>query len=157
MSATEHRYAQRLIWTGNAGTGTSGYRSYERAHEILIEGKPTVLGSSDPSFRGDPTRHNPEDLFVASISACHMLWYLGLCASAGVVVTSYEDDSEGMMLEEVDGAGFFNRVDLRPRVLVAAGTDLSLAARLHRDAHEKCFIANSVNFEIRVTPSIAIA
>lgn len=157
MNTKEHRYSHELVWTGNTGSGTSGYRAYERAHRIEIPGKQAILGSSDPAFRGDPTRHNPEDLFVASISACHLLWYLGLCANRGVTVVTYEDSAEGFMLEETSGAGRFTRVILRPRVAVAAGTDLDLAERLHHEAHEKCFIANSVNFEIFVTSETSIA
>lgn len=153
VAEKQHHYTHRLVWTGNTGVGTSDHRSYQRAHTIEIAGKPPILGSSDPSFRGDRTRHNPEDLFVASISACHMLWYLGLCASSGLVVDAYEDDAQGLMMELADGAGLFTKVELKPRVAVAAGSDLLLAERLHHDAHAKCFIANSVNFPIAVTPT----
>lgn len=157
MSAKEHRYAHTLTWTGNTGSGTSAYRAYERAHRIDVGGKPAILGSSDPAFRGDASRHTPEDLFLASISACHMLWYLGLCASAGVTVLAYSDEAEGVMSEDADGAGRFTRVTLRPRIAVAPGSDLDLAMRLHHDAHQKCFIANSVNCPIEVAPVIVQA
>ncbi len=152
----EHRYTHQLVWTGNTGSGTSSYRAYDRAHSVEIAGKPTILGSSDALFRGDSTRHNPEDLFVASISTCHMLWYLGLCSTAGVTVIEYEDIADGVMVEENDGAGRFTRVVLRPRVKILPGSDKSTAERLHHEAHQKCFIANSLNFSVEVEPLITI-
>ncbi|WP_420014293.1 OsmC family protein [Teichococcus deserti] len=135
-------------WTGNLGEGTATHRGYSRSHLISAEGKPDVPGSSDPSFRGDPSRWNPEELLLAAVAACHKLWYLGLCASAGVVVTAYEDAAEGEMLEEADGAGQFTGITLRPRVTLAPGSDIAKAEALHDAAHAKCFIARSVNFPI---------
>ena len=154
MSKT-HRYAVSLTWTGNTGAGTSSYRSYERRYEIAAgAAKPAIPGSSDPAFRGDPARWNPEELLVASLSACHQLWYLHLCAVAGVVVLDYVDHAEGVMEETEDGGGFFRRVTLRPRVIVAAGSDLAKARELHHAAHAKCFIASSVNFPVEQEPEI---
>ena len=153
----EHAYAVRVAWTGDRGSGTSGYRAYARDHEISAEGKPVVPGSSDPAFRGDPTRYNPEEMLVASLSACHMLWYLHLCADACVVVTGYVDEARGTMAETPDGGGRFTSVTLRPRVRVAAGSDRALAASLHERAHHLCFIANSVNFPVAVEPTVAVA
>jgi len=154
-----HRYTVKVEWTGNTGTGTSGYKAYERRHEISVEGsaKPVIPGSSDPNFRGDPARWNPEELLVASLSACHKLWYLHLCAMAGVVVTGYVDRAEGEMEETADGGGHFRRVVLRPEVTLAAGTDLDRARALHREAHAKCFIANSVNFPVEHEPVVRFA
>lgn len=152
MSGKEHHYSVTVTWTGNQGTGTSGYRAYSRDHLISAGDKPAIPGSSDPSFRGDPARWNPEDLLVASLSACHKLWYLGLCAGAGIVVTDYEDRAEGWMVEEAGGAGQFTRVILRPRVTLAPGTDAATAADLHHKAHEMCFIARSVNFPVAAEP-----
>lgn len=149
---TDHTYAVTVTWTGNAGTGTSSYRGYERAHEIGVPGKPVIPGSSDPAFRGDAARYNPEETLVASLSACHMLWYLHLCAAAGVIVLGYQDVAEGVMIERPDGGGCFKEVVLQPEVRVAAGTDLGVAKGLHASAHVKCFIANSVNFPIRCEP-----
>ncbi|MGH6952755.1 MAG: OsmC family protein [Alphaproteobacteria bacterium] len=154
--AREHRYAVSLEWTGNLGQGTAGYRAYARSLALKAAGKPTIEGSSDPAFRGDPSRWNPEDLLVASLSACHMLWYLDLCAEAGIVVTAYRDDATGVMEEDRVG-GRFTGVVLRPRVTVAAGADLALAERLHGEAHAKCFIARSVNFPVSHEPEIATA
>jgi organic hydroperoxide reductase OsmC/OhrA len=116
--AKTHRYSVTVQWTGNTGSGTSGYRSYERRHEILAAEKPLIPGSSDPAFRGDPTRWNPEDLLVASLSACHELWYLHLCAEARIVVVAYIDHAEGVMEESAEGLGRFRSVTLRPEVTV---------------------------------------
>lgn len=152
----EHSYEVRVTWTGDLGEGTSGYRSYARAHEILAAGKPPIPGSSDPAFRGDPARYNPEELLVASLSTCHMLWFLHLAAEAGVVVTGYRDDARGRMLETPDGGGRFTEVVLRPAVTVRAGTDPAAADALHHRAHELCFIANSVNFPVRCEPTVRV-
>lgn len=146
--AREHHYAVRVRWTGNTGTGTSGYRDYARSHEILAEGKPTILASSDPVFRGDPARWNPEELLVAALSSCHQLAYLHLCAVAGVVVVDYTDHAEGWMELTTDGSGHFTHVVLHPKVTVAPGSDAAKALALHHEAHEKCFIARSVNFPV---------
>jgi organic hydroperoxide reductase OsmC/OhrA len=135
-------------WTGDLGTGTSGYRAYKRDHEISAAGKPVIPASSDPDFRGDPSRYNPEELLVASLSTCHMLWYLHLCADAGIVVTGYADEPRGTMAEAEDGGGRFTEVVLRPRVRVATGSDLELAQQLHEEAHHLCYIASSVNFPV---------
>jgi organic hydroperoxide reductase OsmC/OhrA len=152
-----HRYAVVVQWTGNTGTGTSGYRNYERQHEILGEGnKPLIPGSSDPAFRGDPARWNPEELLVASLSACHKLWYLHLCAEAGIVVVAYVDHAEGFMEETHDGSGRFERVILRPEVTVAPGSDIAKGRELHHEAHVKCFIANSVNFPVECEPRVIV-
>lgn len=151
-----HHYRAAIVWTGNRGTGTSGYRAYDRSYEVRCPGKAPILGSSDPAFRGDPSMHNPEELLVASVSACHMLWYLHLCAEAGIVVSAYEDPASGTMTEAAGGAGRFTEIVLHPRVALARGANSDLAQRLHRTAHEKCFIANSVNFPIRVEPAITV-
>lgn len=149
-----HRYPIIVKWTGNTGPGTSSYRAYERRHEISAGAqKPTIPGSSDPAFRGDPARWNPEELLVASLSACHKLWYLHLCADAGVVVIDYIDRAEGFMEELPDGSGRFQRVILRPEVTVVPGSDIAQARELHNLAHAKCFVANSVNFPVEHEPT----
>lgn len=152
-----HRYAVTVTWTGDRGSGTSAYRAYDRAHEIAAGVKPAIPGSSDPAFRGDAARWNPEELLVASLSACHQLWYLHLAAEAGVVVTGYVDRAEGEMVETADGSGRFTRVVLRPRVTLAPGGDAERARALHHAAHEACFIANSVSFPVECLPEIALA
>ncbi len=152
-----HRYHATIAWTGNRGTGTNHYSAYSRDHEIHCPGKPVIAMSSDPAFRGDPNRYNPEELLVASISSCHMLWYLHLCAKAGVTVIAYEDSAEGRMEESANGSGRFTEVVLHPTITIAVGADAVLAEGLHVNAHEKCFIANSVNFPINYTARILVA
>src|SRR5215207_8986097 len=115
----EHIYQTNLVWTGNQGTGTKTYTGYSPAHEISIEGKPVIVGSSDPHFRGEPSRYNPEELLVAALSACHLLYYLHLCADAKIVVIDYQDSATGKMIETSDGGGHFTEVILRPRVVIS--------------------------------------
>ena len=152
----KHFYSVSVQWTGNLGQGTSSYRRYARDHEISALGKPTVMASSDPAFRGDQSRYNPEDLLVASLSACHMLSYLHLCAVSGIVVTDYHDEAKGTMVETEEGGGHFTQVTLRPAVKVASGSNTELALRLHEKAHHLCFIASSVNFPVLCEPSIEV-
>ena len=144
-----HAYEIDRTWTGNRGTGTSSYKAYDREHEIVANGKPILPGSSDPVFRGDRTRYNPEELLVAALSACHMLAYLHLCADAGVVVTGYVDHAHGVMTETPDGGGRFVEVVLRPEVVLEDERHRDRAMTLHDDAHHLCFIASSVNFPVR--------
>ncbi len=154
--AKSHHYRASVRWTGNRGTGTSDYRAYGREHTLTFEGKDPLPGSSDPTFRGDPTRYNPEELLLGSLSACHMLWYLHLCAVAGIVVESYRDEAEGVMETEPGGSGRFTRVTLHPTVTIQDGSP-DRAADLHTEAHRRCFIANSVNFPVRFEPTIRVA
>lgn len=148
MVGREHHYFVAVRWTGNTGTGTSGYRDYGRGHEISADGKPNIEASSDAAFRGDRARWNPEELLLAALSSCHQLAYLHLCAVAGIVVLEYDDHAEGWMVATPDGAGQFTRVLLHPRVTIAAGGDKAKALELHHEAHAKCFIARSVNFPV---------
>ena len=151
----EHRYRLQLSWRGNLGRGTSDYRAYSRAHEIRAQGKPVLLGSADPSFRGDADRYNPEELLLAALAACHMLWFLHLCADAGIVVLEYEDQPSGTMVVEAAGGGRFREALLQPAVTLAAPVEAARLAQLHERAHALCFIANSVNFPVRCEPSVA--
>jgi organic hydroperoxide reductase OsmC/OhrA len=150
----EHRYHATVTWTGNLGEGTAGYRAYSRDHEVSGPGKPGLPGSSDPAFRGDPTRWNPEELLVAALSQCHMLWFLHLCAVNGIVVISYTDDGQGTMAEGADGAGEFTTVTLRPRAAIADPGQGNRALELHEEAGRLCFIARSVNFPVSCEPVI---
>jgi organic hydroperoxide reductase OsmC/OhrA len=152
MPEKTHSYSANVVWTGNLGSGTSAYRAYARDHELRFAGKPPILGSSDPAFRGDPARCNPEELLVASLSACHMLWFLHLSANAGIVVTGYEDAASGTMVEEDDGGGRFTEVVLRPRVTLADETRRRELDGLHERAHALCFLARSMNFPVRCAP-----
>lgn len=145
----KHLYNVEIKWTGNLGTGTSSYRKYSRNHEIKVENKDLILGSSDPSFRGDPTRYNPEELFVAALSQCHMLWFLHLCSEKGIVVTDYIDRAEGIMEEGQDGGGHFTEVTLKPLVTIKNSEKLDLIDSLHHRANQLCFIANSCNFKVK--------
>jgi organic hydroperoxide reductase OsmC/OhrA len=151
-----HTYRTVVTWTGNRGTGTSGYRDFGRENEAGADGPPTIPGSSDPAFRGDPTRWNPEQLLVVALSQCHLLWYLHLASVAGVIVTGYVDRAEGSMVADADGAGQFTAAVLRPEVTVADASMVETARQLHADAHAKCFIARSVNFPVRHEPVIVV-
>jgi organic hydroperoxide reductase OsmC/OhrA len=150
-----HHYRVDVEWTGNRGSGTDGYRNYGRDHVIRIAGKPELAGSSDPTFRGDAARHNPEDMLMAALSSCHMLSYLHMATVAGVVVVAYTDAAEGTMETSGDG-GRFTEVVLHPVVTIAAGSDPAKAEAAHEPAHHACFIANSVNFPVRVEPRIVV-
>ena len=155
MGDKQHAYAVQVVWTGNHGSGTRTYQGYGREHDIHVAGKPVIAGSSDAAYRGDGSKHNLEDLLVASLSSCHMLWYLHLAAVAGVVVTAYVDEAVGSLLDRGND-GRFTEVVLRPCVTISASSDADMAKRVHDDAHHACFIANSVNFPVRCEPRIVI-
>lgn len=147
-----HHYILDITWTGNKGSGTSEYAAYSRNHTIRCEGKPDLEASADPFFRGDVLRYNPEDLFLASISSCHMLWYLHLCADTGIIVTAYSDKPEGSMISGGESPGHFTEVILHPNVVITDPSRIVEANALHHKAHQKCFIANSCNFPILQKP-----
>lgn len=153
----QHAYEVHVVWTGNDGQGTKTYKGYRRDHTISSAGKPPIDGSSDPAFRGDRARYNPEELLVASLSSCHMLSYLHLCAVNGVTVVDYQDAASGTMQETGDGSGAFTKVLLKPVVKISAGDDRAKALALHHEAHRVCFIANSVKFPVEVAPQIVEA
>jgi organic hydroperoxide reductase OsmC/OhrA len=156
MSEKVHEYRARVIWEGNSSGGTSSYASYGRQYRIVVAGKPDLACTADPIFRGDADKHNPEDLFLAAISACHMLTYLALCARGGIRVVNYEDDATGGMELDASGGGKFVEVVLRPAVTIAAG-DAATAAKLHERAHALCFIANSCSVPIRHEATLTMA
>lgn len=151
MTGRAHHYRTRIDWSGDPGT--IDYAAYSRDHLLRIDGKPDVAMSADPSFRGNSARANPDELLVAALSSCHMLWYLDLCARAGVVVIHYSDDAEGIIREEAATGGRFERVVLRPRASIAAG-DADKARELHYEAQRLCFIVNSVNFPVECEAEI---
>jgi organic hydroperoxide reductase OsmC/OhrA len=157
MIGKDHQYATQIEWTGNRGEGTSGYRAYERSYDLHAEGKPTITGSADATFRGEAAKWNPEDMLLAALSSCHMLSYLHCCADAGVVVLEYTDSATGTMELSENGAGRFTRVTLHPHVTIATASDASLADELHHKAHDLCFIANSVNFPVLCEPHVTHA
>lgn len=150
-----HKFEVQTTWTGNLGSGTSDYRKYKRDHEITGPGKAAVIsGSSAPAFRGDASRYNPEELLIAALSTCHMLWVLHLCADAGIVVTSYSDLASGIMSANADGSGQFTEVLLQPRMVIGDSKRIDEASALHAKAHKLCFIARSVNFPVRHEPVV---
>lgn len=144
----EHLYQLEIQWTGNVGHGTKDYRSYERSYTVSAEHKVLLEGSSDPTFRGDPTKYNPEELLLASLSSCHMLWYLHFCAESQIIVLDYKDRAKGVMIENKNGSGLFKEVILQPIVIVANESMIQTAQALHKKANQYCFIANSVNFKV---------
>ena len=148
----QHNYSVHISWKGNRGSGTSGYTEYDRGHVLLIDGKKEIYCSSDPAFRGDPGKHNPEELLVASLSSCHMLWYLHLCADAGIIVIDYQDHATGVMIEDIVNGGRFVSVTLNPVVTVSESSMTDKANALHEEANKKCFISNSVNFPVNHKP-----
>ena len=153
----QHIYNAIIKWTGNNGRGTKNYQAYERSHTILIEGKVDINCSSDPSFRGDKSKHNPEELLLSSLSSCHMLWYLHLCAANNVVVEEYIDKASGLMEETESGGGSFLSVTLSPIVFVKEPLMLEKGEQLHKEANKMCFIANSVKFPVYHQPEMKVA
>jgi organic hydroperoxide reductase OsmC/OhrA len=148
-----HYYKVDIKWTGNSGKGTSNYTAYERSHTISVNEKDFIYGSSDPDFRGDKTKYNPEELFVASLSTCHMLWFLHLCSDEKIIVIDYTDNATGIMQETPDGGGRFIEVTLHPNVVVSNASMIEKAYKLHHAANKLCFIANSCNFPIHHKPT----
>lgn len=147
--AETHDFMSKVIWTGNRGEGTAHYRAYDRTWEVRTPGKPVIACSNDPRLGGDPGLHNPEDMLISALSACHMLWYLHLASDAGITVLAYEDDPVGHGESEPSGAGRFTAATLHPRITVAEGTDLAKADSIHHEIHKVCFIARSVAFPVR--------
>ncbi len=145
-----------MTWEGNLGEGTANYRTYGRDYRISLDGRPDLLGSADPAFRGNPERINPEEMLVAAISSCHMLWYLHFCATAGVRVLDYQDRALGEMAQEKSGSGRFEKVILRPKIAVSEAGMVEKAQELHHQAHEYCFIANTCNCQIEVEPEVVV-
>ena len=156
MKNGEHHYRSQLIWDGNRGNGTATYAEYGREYRVVIDGKPDLHGTADAAFRGDAAKHNPEDLFLAAISSCHMLSYLALCARAGIRVVAYEDAATGTMKEDGAGGGRFTEVVLHPRVTIAGAEHRERAEKLHERAHETCFIANSCSVPIHHQATIEV-
>lgn len=150
----EHCYKLTVQWTGNTGNGTLNYRAYERSHVIVSDNKEKIQASADPAFRGDKTKYNPEELLLASLSGCHMLWFLHLCADNGITVIDYIDNPTGIMEETENGGGKFKEVTLNPLVTVNDKTLPDKLDDLHKKANELCFIANSVNFIVKHNPKV---
>jgi len=156
MMAKQHIYQTSILWTGNKGTGTSAYRAYERTWDMAAEGKPVIACSNDPLLGGDASKYNPEDLLLAAVSSCHMLWYLHLCSDAGIVVESYHDKPEATGEMEPSGKGKFIAATLKPTIVISKG-DVETARSIHNEIHNFCFIARSVNFPVGIEPVIKLA
>ena len=154
--AHEYNYKLTAEWTGNTGEGTKNVRTYDRSHTVSIQGKPELFLTTDNPAVGDKTKLNPEDLLVSAISSCHMLSYLYLCSMDGIVVTAYTDHATGVMIEHATGGGNFKEVVLNPQVVVANENMIEKAIELHHKAHDICYIANSVNFEVKCNPSCKV-
>jgi organic hydroperoxide reductase OsmC/OhrA len=151
---SDHLYEIEVKWTGNKGEGTKDYRSYERSHVISGVGKPDLLGSSDPLFRGDPTKYNPEELLLASLSSCHMLWFLHICADKKINVIEYVDNPKALMVIDPSGKGFFKEATLHPSIVITDRARFDEIEKIHETAHQKCFIANSINFKVLIKPKV---
>jgi organic hydroperoxide reductase OsmC/OhrA len=145
VAGSKHVFASTLTWTGGPSTRDYVVRTADGAE---------IAGSAPVMFKGDGTRASPEDMTVAALSACQMLTYLAFCARKGITVVAYEDRAEGTLDRVGPGKIKFVDVVLRPRVRVADAKDVAAAAALHHDAHEACFVANSVNFPVRVEPAV---
>lgn len=153
----KHLFEVETIWTGNRGAGTLDYRAYSRNFTLKMEGKADIQGCSESIFNGDRTLHNPEDLLLASVSSCHMLWYLHLCSKKGIIVLEYTDSAKGTMKEEADGSGRFTEIILSPKVVINSESNLELALQLHEETGKMCFIANSLNVPILYQPEILVS
>ncbi|MCF8254333.1 MAG: OsmC family protein [Bacteroidia bacterium] len=148
----QHNFKLTAIWQGNKVEGTKNIRTYDRSHTVSIDGKPELHLTTDNAAVGDKSKLNPEDLLVSAISSCHMLSYLYVCAMEGIIVTEYKDYATGIMIENANGGGSFKEVCLNPEIVVAEKSMIEKAIELHHKAHEICYIANSVNFEIKCFP-----
>lgn len=151
-----HHYQTLITWTGNRGQGTADYRGYGREHTLFVDGKEMLHCSSDPAFLGDRSRYNPEELFLAAVSSCHMLWYLHLCADAGIIVSAYADSAQGHMQESGEGGGRFTEITLYPEVKITSMEQTELAIQLHEEANKRCFIANSLNIPVACLAKVVI-
>lgn len=152
-----HAFPAQIQWTGNQGSGNKTYQGYARTWQVQTPGKPVIECSNDPMLGGDPGLHNPEDLLISTVSACHMLWYLHLSHNAGILVTAYSDRPEGIGESEPSGAGRFIRATLRPQITLAPGQDQARADAVHGEIHKVCFIARSVNFPIEIDATYTCA
>ena len=151
----DHKYKTTLHWSAEGGEGTKTYKSFSRTHRITAK---TKQGDDKPAIVATSAFHsldhyNPDEMLLASLSSCHMLWYLHLCAEAGVVAVDYRDQAEIVLKLDAKGEGKVGSAVLRPRVTIAEG-DPEVARALHKDAHAKCFVANSVNFPVECEPEI---
>lgn len=153
----DHRFAVDLRWTGSRGVGTTSYRAYGRDLVLSAEGKHPIEGSAARAFHGDADRWNPEELLLAALAECHLLSYLYVAASAGVVVLGYEDAASCTLERDDAGGGRITSATLRPRVVVADASTAERAGELHAEAARSCFVAASVAFPVHHEPTTVVA
>lgn len=146
----ESNYRISLSWKGNT------IKNYDRAFTLTAPEKPPIQGSSDPLFKGDAARWNPEEMLIASISSCHMLSYLHLCFKAGIMISEYHDNPTGVLTLS-EGNGRMTKVVLNPEIKLTDVSRLDEARELHATAHDHCFIANSVKIPIEINPDIIVS
>ena len=151
--SSAHDFTARIRWTGNTGDGTRHYKAYTRDWALATPGKPEIACTNDPRLGGLPNLYNAEDMLIAALSSCHMLWFLHLASDAGLIVHSYVDEPLGHGTSLPDGTGRFTAATLRPRIGMAAGSDPKLADEVHGRIHAHCFIARSVNFPVTIKAS----
>jgi len=149
---TDHTYEVSVRWTGDRGTGTSGYRDYGRDHDVTADGKHPIAGSADPAFRGDRDRWNPEELLLGALAQCHMMSYLYVAVQRGFTVVEYTDTATASLDVHRDGTGEVTAVTLRPVVTVLEADRVEDADAAHAEANRLCFIARSVAFPVQHTP-----
>ena len=149
------RHEAEIVWRSD-GEFASG--KYSRRHEWRFDGGAVVAGSASPHVvplpMSDAAAVDPEEALIASAASCHMLWFLSLAQARGIEVDSYSDRAEGEMGRIGPGRTAITRITLRPRIVFAGpAPDAETLQRLHHEAHERCFIANSLKSEIVVEPS----
>lgn len=149
---TDHTYEVSVRWTGDRGTGTSGYREYGRDHDVSAVGKADIAGSADPAFRGDRDRWNPEELLLAALAQCHMMSYLYVAVQQGFTVVDYRDTATASLDVHRDGTGEVTGVTLQPVVTIRESDRVADAGAAHAEANRLCFIARSVAFPVHHTP-----
>lgn len=153
---TDHSYEVSVHWTGDRGTGTSGYRDYGRDHDVSADGKADIAGSADPTFRGDRDRWNPEEMVLAALAQCHMLSYLHVAVTQGFTVVDYEDHATAALNLNRDGSGELTGATLHPVVTILEADRIADAEAAHAAANSLCFIARSVAFPVHHAPQIKV-
>ena len=141
----EHKYQLKLNWTG--GSEIDAIQN-DRMYEVLIDRKPTIYGSADKPFFGDPEKYNPEDLLLAALSACHMMSFMYVCRKLGIKVYHYEDHATGLLKINQDGTGQFEFAELKPKVKADHMPDGMIFKELNSRAAKLCFIKRSINFTV---------
>jgi organic hydroperoxide reductase OsmC/OhrA len=148
-----HSYTSHLVWQGSTA---QGYRDYSRRHRAIAPPATSeIVLSADPHFRGDPALVNPEQLLVLAASSCQLLSFLAVATRAGIDVLDYEDDAVGFMSEAATPMRI-NRIQLSPTIRVGAGTDPDTVLRLVDQAHDECYIANSLTSEVVVDATVDV-